>query len=153
MRWTLALVPLLMLSGCLASPQDDDPNVGSDGGDAAGDGRDGVVFYNEEYHVRPNQPLEFDVFVPEGAHDVRLEISVSGAATPLDEAAVNLSGCGDAHVSWAPGANVVVSVSVLGGSWREAPLCNRADVGDHTITIDGGLTPLRGRVLLRADLL
>lgn len=155
MRFGLALVPLLMLSGCLASPQDDDAAAGSDDDQADGGGlRDGVVFYDEEYQVLPNEPLEFDVQVPEGAQDVKLEISVSSAATPLDEADVHLSGCGDASVSWSSGANVnvVVSLSVLDGSWRKADLCAKADAGVRTMTIDGGATPLTGRVLLRADL-
>ena len=155
MRFGLALVLLLMLSGCLASPQDDDAGERSDDDDAGGDGlRDGVVFYNEEYQVLPNELLEFDVEVPAGAQDVKLAISVSRPDTPLDEAVVNLSGCGDASVSWSSGANVnvVVSLSKLDGSWRQADLCESADAGVRTVTIDGGATPLAGRVLLRADL-
>lgn len=154
MRWTLALVPLLMFSGCLDAPSGDGPRTSDPGDGEPSSLRKGVVFYEADYQVLPNKPLEFDLLVPQGARNVRLEISVSGAATPLDEANVNLSGCGGARVSWGSGANanVVVSVSALSGSWREADLCERADPGDRTVTIDGGVTPLRGHVLLRADL-
>src|SRR5688500_255320 len=106
MRWTLALVPLLMLSGCLGSlpdqtdPADDSANPSEDDGL-----RKGVVFYNEPYQALPNEPLEFMIEVPEGARNVKLEMSVAGASTPMDEAVVSLSGCGQGHVTWDPGAN------------------------------------------------
>lgn len=153
MRWTLALVPLLMLSGCLGAQTDDDPRTSESTEEADDvDLRKGVVFHNEEYQVLPNEPLEFDVRVPEGAQNVRIELSQSGAATPLDQADVHLSGCGGAYLSWATGTNIAVSISVLGGSWRGATLCAQAGAGERTVNIDSGATPLRGRVLLRADL-
>lgn len=157
MRWTLSLVSFLMLSGCLAAGPDagvdGDPATSADDRDGENAGmRQGVVFYNEPYQALPNEPLEFMVQVPEGARDVKLEMSVSGAATPLDQAVVSLSGCGKGTVSWSPGSNVVVSVSVLGGSWRTADLCAAAQEGSRSVNIDTGLTPMTGRILLRADL-
>jgi hypothetical protein len=155
MRWTLALVPLLMLSGCLASSPDDpdrrtsDPASEGDGGDGL---RKGVVFHEQDYQALPNEPLEFAAQVPEGARNVTVEMSVSGASTPLDEVLVTLSGCGQAVLSWSPGSNVVVSITVLGGSWREADLCSQADAGSRTVNLDTGATPMAGRFLLRADL-
>lgn len=150
MRWTLAFVPLLMLTGCLTSPADE--AAASDDADLPDGVRSGVVFYDETYHVLPNEPLEFMVHVPQGARAVRLEMSASGTASPLDEAIVTLSGCGQGHVSWSPGSNVVISVSVLGGSWRRAELCDEAQGGSKMITVDTGLTPMMGRLILRADL-
>lgn len=156
MRWTLALVPLLMLSGCLSTPTDDDEQRTSDPADEpeAENLRKGVNFFEADYEVMPNDVTEIDVTVPEGATAVKVEISLSGPDVPLSEADISLSGCGSGHVTWDPGANVniVVSISVLEGSWRAAELCGKADAGSHTLTIDGGATPLTGRVLLRADL-
>lgn len=158
MRWTLSLVPLLlMLSGCLggAAPGSlaGDGRQSMDGDDAADPApRKGVVFYNEPYQALPNEPLEFDVVVPAGARNVEVEMSSSGVSTPLDEAVVTLSGCGQGLVSWGPGSNVVISVTVLGGSWRSASLCGTAEAGVRTVNVDTGATPMLGRILLRADL-
>lgn len=158
MRWTLALVPFLMLSGCLATPIDDDQRT-SDAADEpeAGNLRKGVNFFEADYDVMPNDVTELDVTVPEGALAVKVEISLlslTGTNVPLSEADISLSGCGTGHVTWDPGANIdiVVSISALGSSWRAADLCGKADAGSHTLTIDGGATPLTGRILLRADL-
>lgn len=152
MRWTLFLVPLLMLSGCLGSsaggPSDATDTATPSEGDAL---RKGVVFHNEPYQALPNEPLEFMVRVPEGARNVKLEMSVTGAATPLDEAVVSLSACGQGHVTWNPGSNIVVSVSG-GGSWRQADLCSAAGAGQRSVNVDTGATPMAGRILLRADL-
>ena len=154
MRWTLALVPLLMLSGCLGPTDglDDDANRGSGPGDGAAMDpapRKGVVFFDAAYQLLPTSVTELDVQVPEGARGVRVEVSVQGASNPLDEAVVTLSGCGQGHVTWNPGPNVVVSG---GGSWREADLCAEGQPGSHTLNLDGGATAMAGRVLLRADL-
>ena len=155
MRWTLALVPLLMLSGCLSSSPADEPATDGTGDDTPtsdNDGlRQGVVFYNEPYQALPNEPLEFMVNVPEGARNVKLEMSVTGAATPLDEAVVSLAGCGQGFVTWNPGPNVNIVVSG-GGSWREADLCSAAGAGSRSVNIDTGATPMAGQILLRADL-
>lgn len=161
MRWTLLLVPfLLMLSGCLggAAPgsleDDGGRSTGDDGDEEAADPapRKGVVFYDEEYTALPTEPLELEVVVPDGARNVEVEMSSSGAQTPLDEAVVTLSGCGQGLVSWSPGSNVVISFTILGGSWREASLCSIADAGPHTLNVDTGATAMTGRLLLRADL-
>jgi len=153
MRLSLALLPFLLFSGCLAAShnQTDDGSTSDEGAIASEAGRQGVVFYNEPYEVLPNAPIEFEVQVPEGATNVELEMSVSGASTPLDEAVVTLSGCGQGYVTWNPGPNLIVSVNG-GGSWREAALCERASGGVRTVTVDTGATPMTGRILLRADL-
>lgn len=158
MRWTLSLVPLLlMLSGCLGGSTLDSTDGGRQSDPASGDAADpaprkGVVFYNKPYQALPNEPLEFDVVVPAGARNVEVEMSSSGVSTPLDEAVVTLSGCGQGLVSWGPGSNVVISVTVLGGSWREASLCSEAQAGTRTVNVDTGVTPMTGRIVLRADL-
>lgn len=152
MRWTLALVPLLMLSGCLAA-DNDDPQETTPGTTTETDGglRQGVVFYNEPYQALPNEPLGFMVQVPEGARNVKLEMSIAGASTPLDEAVVSLAGCGQGYVTWDPGANIVIGISG-GGSWRQADLCPVAGGGQRSVNVDTGATPMAGRILLRADL-
>ena len=153
MRWTLSLVPLLMLSGCLAAGPDA-ADAGAEGSQDGADGdglRQGVVFFESDYAILPNQPSAIEVVVPQGARNVRVEMSVRPAPTAADEATVALSGCGNGHVTWNPGPNVVVSVSG-GGSWREADLCGQASAGQRTMELDGGLTAMSGRILLRADL-
>lgn len=149
MRWTLALVPLLMLSGCLAA---DAPLGGLTSAEEAADGlRKGVVFFESDYTILPNDVTALDVQVPAGARNVRVEMSVEGVSNPMDEATVTLFGCGSGKVSWDPGPNVVVGISG-GGSWREADLCATASPGSQTVELDGGLTAMAGRILLRADL-
>ena len=151
MRWTLLLVPLLMFSGCLAAPASDLPTDAEAAQEADPVPRKGVVFFEDDYQLLPTGITAFDVVVPEGARNVVLEMSVSGASNPLDEAVVSLSGCGQGFVSWNPGPNIIISISG-GGSWRQDDMCLEASPGERGLEIDGGATAMAGRILLRADL-
>jgi hypothetical protein len=137
----LLLLIFALLAGCASDPAGpaDVPAPGT--GDSAPPAE--VTFFEHEYQAQVD-PIAFDVDVPPGAVDVRFEIwQNTNLATA--KATLSLSGCGSGSADWTLPGNIVIGV---GRSTMKGPLCQTADGGRQTLTIDPETTPMAGTVRL-----
>ncbi|MEA3136900.1 MAG: hypothetical protein QOJ26_906 [Thermoplasmata archaeon] len=102
-----------------------------------------TTFFEREYQAQVD-PITFEVDVPPGAVDVRFEIwQDTNLATA--KATLDLSGCGSGEADWTLPGNIIIGV---GRSMKAGPLCETAEGGRQTLTIDPETTPMEGTVRL-----
>jgi hypothetical protein len=144
-RASLLLACLAMLAGCASEPQAD---AASDLGTVDGASGEPVppaetAFFEQEYQAQVD-PIIFAVDVPPAAVDVRFEIwQNTNLATA--KATLDLSGCGSGSADWTVPGNIIIGV---GRSAKRGPLCEVAEGGRQTLTIDPETTPMEGTVRL-----
>lgn len=145
MRWLLALLVAVSLSGCLVEESGSDAAEGM----LAATGcphaeRIGVVLWTGTYSANGAAPFEADVEVPECAVDARFEISSTGLGNP-NGATVSLSGCGSEGVLGQIG-------SVQIGNGNDAGfLCGMPAAGPQTFSVETTVA-MTGTVTLRMDM-
>ena len=135
-----SFVLVLLLAGCLAGPAGDEGEA--DG--SAGPMRFGVVLYNEEFQAGPMVEVSSLLDMPEGARNVRAEVTAYANTAGSVTATVGLAGCGEAEVRFSGWAEVLVM--------KDAVLCEKASAGSRSVTMATNGAPMAGRLLLRADL-
>ena len=135
-----------LLAGCLAPSDGSDSGAGAalDGEDAPSQ-RIGVVFFETDYEAMPQQDATFVAEVPEGARNVRFEVSRTPSVEPSGGFTVTVRGCGWA----APGSTTGVQAP---GGWSGADLCASMPAGPAGVVVQSPMLPTSGRLLLRADL-
>lgn len=133
MRWTLFLVPLLMLSGCVAASEDVPAGQGAPaspeaqtyqtveiatGGDTMGAVTiDGTPVQAPGFYV--------EVTVPAGALDATLEVTRSVSTTSQDDFRFQLGACGWVDV---PAVDAGVQVTVT------FPVCSEPQEGEQKLS-------------------